>query len=106
MPHRFAPRKLKSRNTNNPASTKSARKTAYESAYRLTPNMCTSLETGAMNVYSSVPSHRSNAMDMAISLNSTERKLHSSTPTVRVSVSRTSLAATPISVTVAELTSA
>ena len=73
---------------NSPASTQTTRKRLYVTAYRLTPIKLIRRVTGAMNVYSSVPSHRSNAIDIEISLKSTERKLHSSTPIVSVRVSR------------------
>jgi hypothetical protein len=40
----------------------------FSNENRLTPSKWTARETGAMNVYSSVPSQRSYAIDIAISL--------------------------------------
>ena len=42
-------------------------------AYRHEPRSCVQRRTGAMNVYSSVPSHRSTAMVSAIHEKTTER---------------------------------
>ena len=45
----------------------------YTIAYRTEPSSCAQRRTGAMNVYSRVPSQRSTATVSAIQLNTTER---------------------------------
>ena len=45
----------------------------YAMAYRTDPSSCDPRRTGAMKVYSSVPSHRSTAIVSAIQLKTTDR---------------------------------
>ena len=60
----------------------------YAMAKRQMPSRCVSLRTGAMKVYSIVPSHRSQAIPYAASMNTSERYPQSSAPTRRYSCAR------------------
>ena len=67
IPGQFARDKSRSTKRSSPATIITERTTAYPVAKMLTPARCVSRETGAMNVYSSVPSQRSYVIELAIS---------------------------------------